>query len=192
MTGHDLTFFQSIPWCASLIKDPAYVAIPTSSRVSKKNTEDALFGDILKTNKTISACLSLYKKPAASTAPIEEVTTLLSLEPGLNGYANTCHGGIIATILDEFMGLLIAVNKDREAKAARVTRKPVEKIEELTAELTVKYLKPVTTPQTVRVKVWFSRAEGRKFWMQGTIEDKSGGVLARGEAFFVRIRKAVL
>ena len=192
MADHDLTFFQSIPWCASLINDPAYVAIPTTSRVSKENTEDALFGDILKTGKTISACLSLYKKPAASTASIEEVTTLLSLEPGLNGYANICHGGIIATILDEFMGLLISVNKDREAEVARATTKPAEKIEELTAELTIKYLKPVTTPQIVRVKVWFSRGEGRKFWMQGTIEDKSGGVLARGEAIFIRIRKGVL
>jgi hypothetical protein len=101
MAVYDLTFFQSVPWCASLINDPKYVTIPTNSRVSKESTEDALFGDILKSDKTISACLSLYKKPATSTASIEEVTTLLSLETGLNGYPKICHGGIVATILDE-------------------------------------------------------------------------------------------
>lgn len=192
MADDDLTFFQSIPWCASLINDPGFVAIPTISRVSKENTEDALFGDILKTEKTISACLSLYKKPAASTAPIEEITTLLSLQSGLNGYARICHGGIIATILDEVMGILLSVNKDREVEVARATGRPVEQMAEVTAELTVKYLKPVATPQSVRVKVWISRVEGRKFWMQGTIEDKSGTVLARGEAIFVRTRRGAL
>jgi acyl-coenzyme A thioesterase PaaI-like protein len=192
MGDDDLTFFQTIPWCASLINDPSYVTIPTISRVSKEDTEDALFGDILRTDKTIAACLSLYKKPAVSTAPIGEVTTLLSLEYGLNGYRHVCHGGIVATILDEVMGILLAVNKDREAEIARDTGKSVETMAEVTAELTVKYLKPVTTPQTVRVKAWLSRTEGRKFWVEGTIEDKSGTVLARGEALFVQIRKSVL
>ena len=84
------------------------------------------------------------------------------------------------------------MNKDREAEIVRATGKSVEEMAEVTAELTVKYLKPVSTPQTVRVKVWFSRTEGRKFWMEGTIEDKSSTVLARGEALFVRIRKSVL
>ncbi|KFZ17187.1 hypothetical protein V502_04694 [Pseudogymnoascus sp. VKM F-4520 (FW-2644)] len=192
MADDDLTFFQSIPWCASLINDPGFVTIPTISRVSKESTEDALFGDILKTDKTISACLSLYKKPATSTASIEEVTTLLSLESGLNGYARICHGGIVATILDEVMGILLSVNKDREAEVARATGGQVEQMAEVTAELTVKYLKPVETPRNVRVKVWISRREGRKFWMQGTIEDKSSTVLARGEAIFVRTRRGVL
>ncbi|KFY92157.1 hypothetical protein V500_04287 [Pseudogymnoascus sp. VKM F-4518 (FW-2643)] len=192
MADDDLTFFQSIPWCASFINDPGFVTIPTISRVSKESTEDALFGGILKTDKTISACLSLYKKPATSTASIEEVTTLLSLESGLNGYARICHGGIVATILDEVMGILLSLNKDREAEVARATGGQVEQMAEVTAELTVKYLKPVETPQNVRVKVWISRREGRKFWMQGTIEDKSSTVLARGEAIFVRTRRGVL
>ncbi|KFY45181.1 hypothetical protein V494_01106 [Pseudogymnoascus sp. VKM F-4513 (FW-928)] len=192
MADYDRTFFQSIPWCASLINDPGYVAMPTSSRVSKDSTEDALFGDVLKTDKTISACLSLYKKPAASTASIVEVTTLLALESGLNGYAHICHGGIIATILDEVMGLLLSVNKGREAEIAKFAEGTVERMAEVTAELTVKYLKPVTTPQTVRVKVWVSRTEGRKFWIQGTIEDKSSTVLSRGEAVFVRARRGSL
>jgi acyl-CoA thioesterase FadM len=90
------------------------------------------------------------------------------------------------------MGILLSVNKDREAEIARATGRSVERMAEVTAELTVKYLKPVSTPQNVRVKVWFSRAEGRKFWVQGTVEDKSSMVLARGEAIFVKTRRGVL
>lgn len=29
----------------------------------------------------------------------------------LNGYPHLCHGGIVATIMDEVMGTLLAVNK---------------------------------------------------------------------------------
>lgn len=192
MADYDLTLFQSIPWCASIINDPGYVTTPTNSRISKESTEDALFGDILKTDKTISACLSLYKKPADSTASIEEVTTFLALEPGLNGYLHICHGGIVATILDEVMGVLLSVNKDRETEVARSTGKPVERMAKVTAELTVKYLKPVATPQNVRVKAWFSKTEGRKFWIQGTVEDETSAILARGEAIFIRMRKGML
>ncbi len=189
MANHDLTYFQSIPWCASLLNDPRHVIISTNSREPKESTEDALFGETLKTDRTISACLSLYKKPATPNTRIEEVMTLLSLESGVNGYPHVCHGGIVATMLDEVMGILLAVNKDLEEDVARTTGGSAERMATVTAQLVVKYLKAIATPQNVCVKVWFSEIKGRKLWMQGTIEDETGTVLAGGEALFVQIRR---
>lgn len=190
MADNDLTFFQSIPWCASILDDSRRVIIPTNSRFPKESTEDAFFGDTLNTDRTVSACVSLYKTPVSPNAQIEEVTTLLSLGPGVNGYPHVCHGGMIATILDEVMGILLSVNKDREENSTRTTTgrspSPSERMATVTAELLVKYLKPVATPQTVCVKVWVSKYEGRKLWVQGTIEDEKCTVLARGEGLFVK------
>src|SRR5450755_3531882 len=59
-----------------------------------------------------------------------------SLDQRYTGPPGHCHGGIIATILDEAMG---KVNKLREVIA-------------LTSEITVNYLKPVPLKQPLRVE----------------------------------------
>ncbi|KAI9747156.1 MAG: hypothetical protein M1815_004557 [Lichina confinis] len=139
MTDVEVKYFETIPWCAKLLNDPDFVFFPTPSRRRKESTEDALFGETLKTDATIRACVSLYRRPERSGgAQIEEVRTLFALGDGVNGYPHSCHGGIVATIVDEVMGLLISVNRDMEDLTATVVT--------LTASLNVVYLKPVETP----------------------------------------------
>jgi len=82
-----------------------------------------------------------------------------------------CHGGIIATILDDAMG---KVNKLRQVIA-------------LTREMTVEYLKPVPLHKPLRV-------EGREVSVHGTqhinaaeIYNQKGEVLARSKGVFIAI-----
>lgn len=82
-----------------------------------------------------------------------------------------CHGGIIATILDDAMG---KVNKLREVVA-------------LTKEMTVEYLKPVPLHTPLRV-------EGREVSVHGTrhvnmaeILNEKNEVLARSKGVFIAI-----
>src|SRR5438477_8666761 len=114
MTYPDQDHFHSIPWCAKLLNEPEFIITPTFSRQYKESTEDALFAKTLKTDDTIGACLSLYKRPASGVSRINEVRTLLSLGYGVNGNSHLCHGGIVATIIDEVMGILLTVNKNLE------------------------------------------------------------------------------
>jgi len=138
ISDEDLAYFKSIPWCASLINDDSYTITPTWSREPKKSSEDLLFGETLHTDRTISACLSLYKKPAPLDRQIEEVKTLLALNAGVNGYPNVCHGGVVATMLDEVMGILLTLNKDRAGEIARAGGRVPERPATVTAELVVK------------------------------------------------------
>ncbi|WEW60264.1 hypothetical protein PRK78_005749 [Emydomyces testavorans] len=180
-----------MPWCSALLSDPRYAITSTESRTPKATTEDALFAETLNTAKTISACLSFYKKPANPREPIAEVRTLLSIESGLNGYPHVCHGGIIATVLDEGMGLLLSLNKDREEEAARASGRSVQRPATVTAELTVRYLKPVVTPQTICVIVELARVQGRKIWLQGTIKDYLGTAMVKAEGVFVQTGREI-
>src|ERR1700680_3245556 len=82
-----------------------------------------------------------------------------------------CHGGIIATILDEAMG---KVNKLRHVIA-------------LTSEITVKYLKPVPLKQPLRVESRELRVRGRKHINTEEILNEKGEVLARSEGLFIAI-----
>jgi len=82
-----------------------------------------------------------------------------------------CHGGIIATILDEAMG---KVNKLRHVVA-------------VTSEMTVKYLKPVPLKQPLRVESREVKVEGRKHINMAEILNEKGEVLARSQGLFIAI-----
>ena len=82
-----------------------------------------------------------------------------------------CHGGIIATILDEAMG---KVNKLRSVVA-------------LTSEITVNYLKPVPLNRPLRVESWEKRVRGRRHINIAEILNQKGDVLARSQGTFIAI-----
>jgi len=82
-----------------------------------------------------------------------------------------CHGGIIATILDEAMG---KVNKLRNVIA-------------LTSEITVHYLKPVPLNKPLRVESREVRVRGRKHINLAEILNQKGEVLARSQGQFIAI-----
>jgi uncharacterized protein (TIGR00369 family) len=82
-----------------------------------------------------------------------------------------CHGGIIATILDEAMG---KVNKLRHVVA-------------LTSEITVNYLKPVPLNRPLRVESREVKVTGRKHINMAEILNEKGEVLARSQGLFIAI-----
>jgi acyl-coenzyme A thioesterase PaaI-like protein len=118
--------------------------------------------------------------------------TLLTLARGLNGYPDVCHGGMVATIIDEVMGISASVFGRREMEIARARGEEgdVRRPPAMTAELVVTYRRPVRTPQTVCVNVWPGVKEGRKIWMHADVVDKDGLVLASGKGLFVQLARA--
>lgn len=82
-----------------------------------------------------------------------------------------CHGGIIATILDEAMG---KVNKLHQVVA-------------VTSEMTVNYLKPVPLKQPLRVESREVEVTGRKHINMAEILNEKGEVLARSRGLFIAI-----
>ena len=82
-----------------------------------------------------------------------------------------CHGGIIATILDEAMSKL---SKLRDVVAA-------------TSRMTVEYLRPVPLHRKLRVESRESGKRGRRLTRFAEILDEKGTVLARSRGVFVII-----
>src|ERR1022692_3754372 len=82
-----------------------------------------------------------------------------------------CHGGIIATILDEAMG---KVNKLRHVIA-------------VTSEMTVNYLKPVPLNKPLRVESREQEVTGRRHINVAEILNQKNEVLARGRGLFIAI-----
>ena len=82
-----------------------------------------------------------------------------------------CHGGIIATILDEAMG---KVNKLRHVVA-------------VTSQITVDYLKPVPLNKPLRVDSREVSVQGRQHINMAEIRNQKNEVLARGQGLFIAI-----
>ena len=174
-------YFRSIPWCAKLINDPETVIVPVSSRTHKENREDALFAETLNSDSTIRACLTFYQRPSSGLSSINEIYTLLSIGYGLNGHANVCHGGMVATLMDEVIGELIVVKKKMESSFAKDPT--------MTAYLNVTYLKPVKTPQVILAIATLRDIKGRKYYVDSSITDGKGVVLAKAEALLISVTK---
>jgi uncharacterized protein (TIGR00369 family) len=85
-----------------------------------------------------------------------------------------CHGGIIATILDDAMSKL---NKLRGVSAA-------------TSQMTVEYLKPVPLNKPLTVVSREVSKRGRRLTRSAEIIDQKGMVLARSRGVFVIIDPA--
>ena len=93
------------------------------------------------------------------------------LNERFTGPPGHCHGGIIATILDDAMSKL---NKLRDVVAA-------------TAELNITYLKPVPLRKPLRVESRELRKSGRTLIRTAEIFDEYGTLLAAGRGVFVII-----
>ena len=121
---------------------------------------------------------------------------LLHLGHDMASHAGICHGGVLATILDEILGTLAFL---------RVKRKNPESRGSVTANLNVDYVKPVGVPGAVMVKARVVREDGRKVYVDGEIvaipygapsggegEDQDGEgreeVCTKGRGLFVKLR----
>jgi uncharacterized protein (TIGR00369 family) len=93
------------------------------------------------------------------------------LSKRFTGPPGYCHGGIIATILDDAMSKL---NKLRDVIAA-------------TSQLSIEYLRPVPLRARLTVESRELNKRGRRLTHAAEILDQKGNVLARGRGVFVII-----
>lgn len=192
--------FLRIPWTASLINRSNLVFRVPGSRKYKSSGEDSFFAEILKTERTIRSCLAFYKKPSPQDECVEEISVLMTIGDGVNGHPKTMHGGLVASIIDEGMGILQNVNVERDHMVkvskgyAEGELPPEGGYSFYTAELKIKYLKPVLTPAPLICTARYQKREGRKEWIFAEIKQRIGAdedydgdevVCATGEALFI-------
>ncbi|KAJ8119533.1 hypothetical protein ONZ43_g3534 [Nemania bipapillata] len=182
MESQDYAHFAAIPWCTRHLQGDRLIIKTSPSRTIKPTGEDALFSETLNSESTIFRLLQVYEEPLSRTERVNEVKAFLTLGSGLNGYPDVCHGGLVTTILDEATGMLIPINQERKSIPSGTF---------MTAYLNTKFIRPVPTPITILARTWFTKVEGRKLFMQGTIEDENGIVLVQAEALYVQLKNSL-
>lgn len=137
--------------------------------------------ETLNTKSTIKAWLTMPKKPLSGNTSLSETRTLLSLGHAVNGYPGLVHGGIVGLIIDEAMGIMLQLNACR--RKGDLTS-PV-----MTAYLKTRFIRPVPTPSIVLLTAKLRERKGRKMYVDATVENETGDVLATGEALWVHAKE---
>jgi uncharacterized protein (TIGR00369 family) len=101
----------------------------------------------------------------------EQAVCDFNLPKRYEGPPGHCHGGIIATILDEAMG---KVNKLRDVVA-------------LTKSMEIDYMRPVPLYTDLRAIGWEQKVNGRVHINAAEIRNAAGEVLARSHGVFIAI-----
>lgn len=180
-------------WCLQVLRDPTLQPIATPSRLPKATTEDSFVAETLATDSTISAWQSFYKmhRPSESESESEsdsngsdspvagELITLLALGRGMNGHVNIIHGGLLATILDDTMGMVAGLHQSPGMST-------------YTATVSISYKKPVPAPGAIICRTWLEkRSGGRKLYLRGRIEGGDGdrALYADAESLWVEVKR---
>lgn len=179
----EVAHFRTIPWCAKHLAAPGLTIVPAFSRSSKPDLEDALLSQTLKTHDTISAYMCFYPEPKDELGNLPEVKAFITFGHLVGGYPGILHGGIVATVLDETLSFI--------TPGARLRWQNPNASAPVTAYLNTRYLMPVDIPGTYLVRVWLVKAEGRKTFVAGSIENESGEKVAEADALFVEVRPKI-
>lgn len=99
----------------------------------------------------------------------EQAVTEVRAQEQFEGYRGIYHGGIVSTLLDEVMiKALLALEKYT-----------------VTAEMTVRFLRPVRTGEKIRFVGRVTKSRGRVFLTEGTATAEDGQVFATAAAKYI-------
>ncbi|KAF2748003.1 hypothetical protein M011DRAFT_401476 [Sporormia fimetaria CBS 119925] len=185
--------FNETPWCKALITDPYWAPHRTRHqqarpRSKKYRKADAFFADTLSTDRTIRYCLTLKPREIKTTEPAYlEIRTIMDLGNGLTGHPSICHGGFVATMLDEVLGVLIQLNLEKKMEKLKREDRKHPGLSCFTAYLNTNYKRPVPAPGKVLCVAKFIMQERNKIYVSGSIEDGEGTVFTTGDGMFVEV-----
>lgn len=197
-----LNFFNKIDWCSRLINDSSTSSdlipghgqvipfIPPCSNPSSSEHDqfvDSTFSHNLDHNKPTICILSLFRPSDAShfydpSRPIDRVTTLFGMGHRTSGHKGIVHGGLIATMLDESLGIVSQLNVALGKSGYSPTALYV------TASLNIRYLAPLTTTETVVcVTAMIENMQGRNTALRAELTNSKGEIVAAAESLWVAV-----
>jgi len=187
--------FASRPWCYDIINSLWAGTLPWPSRPTPTPPGHpcSFFSQTVNTPTGVIAGHALWKLPSGQLYDSDphstegEAVLLVSLGTGLDYFPQTLHGGMVAALIDEAMGLLVFRKMGWTVGVGSNT---------VTAKMEIKLKGRVETPGVYMIRAWAdeqgSRSPGkrwedmRKLWARAHIVDGDGSVLIEARYLFVR------
>jgi len=171
--------FSRIPWCRAIIDDPGFKA--TTARIQKYPRHNPFWFEVVRKDLAVRAHCLLYRTPHDTIAESEmETRELIDFGFEVIGQRGICHGGFLATIVDEAAGAFLRVYELDNSRDPR------------TAYLNITYKKVVTAPGIVLVTTKFLSKDGRKMRLEVVFKDAQGDTCLVAEILYSTRRPGAL
>ncbi|KAL5358538.1 HotDog domain-containing protein [Aspergillus floccosus] len=183
----DIEFFSSQHVVATYLNSPLFEPVPFVTRHADRNasTSNSFFSKVLNTDGTNPHLLAMVRKAtpnlptnATESDPDPHFIVFVHLGPDLCGFQDTAHGGVLAALLDEALGLCAESNELVSNSQVRL----------YTASLEIAYRAPVFTPSVAVIKTWIRRREGRKCFLEAKLLSEDGKVQVEAKTLYVSAR----
>ncbi|PIG86240.1 hypothetical protein AARAC_004697 [Aspergillus arachidicola] len=196
-----LAFFSVRPSAAPYLSDASTLQpIPFATRFVKKDNSDTFFSQTINTDDTISQALALIRKDILRIDPKlgerelqsssdPDVVLLVHLGSQLNGFQDTIHGGVLASLLDEAFSCCVeSLSCCIDLKEQRAFNQRL-----YTASLNITYRQPVSSPGVYIVEARLGRRDGRKWFLDGRVLGEDGVARVEAKSLWIRAKdKSVL
>lgn len=161
-----------------MLDDPAWTSMNVDRPRHKGH--DPFWFELLNTPRGVRArCVLVRRPPPEKDQSDVEMRQFLDLGPALVGQQSICHGGFLATVMDEAGGILVqACGLDGGLPPFTVT-------------LNMTYHKPVPAPGVVLVTGKVIARDRRKTKLLTTIVDDGGATCVSAEVLFVRNKQSL-
>ncbi|KAE8142290.1 HotDog domain-containing protein [Aspergillus pseudotamarii] len=188
ISPQDIEYFASLPFASSYLNSALYEPVPFITRYNTKGTSNKFFSKVINTADTIPHLLALVRVPDSKQNQIPnerddarpDFVVFVSLGPDLCGFQDTAHGGVLAALLDEALGLC--------AEATELVSKGDTRL--YTAGLEISYRSPVYAPSVAMIKTWVTKRQGRKWFLEAQVLDQDGVVKVEAKTLYISSRAA--
>ncbi|KAE8383272.1 HotDog domain-containing protein [Aspergillus bertholletiae] len=191
----DIEYFASLPFASPYLNSQLYEPVPFITRYDTKDTSNKFFSKVINTANTIPHMLALVRVPDSKPSPTldqrddtsptpsaklapPDFVVFVSLGPDLCGFQDTVHGGVLAALLDEALGLC--------AEAKELVSNSHTRL--YTAGLEISYRSPVHAPSVAMIKTWVTKRHGRKWFLEAQVLDQDGRVKAEAKTLYISSR----
>lgn len=172
MALDDKAHFRNMAWCKAVVEDTAFES--ANPRFQKHVGHDPFWFEILCKGNALRAHCLLYRKPQTNIADeVMETKELIDFSGEVTGQNGICHGGFLATLVDEAAGAFLRVYLLDNSRDPR------------TAFLNITYKKVVPSPGVVMITTKFLSKQGRKMRLQVTFTDSSGDTCLVAEILYI-------
>ncbi|KAE8157275.1 HotDog domain-containing protein [Aspergillus tamarii] len=186
ISPQDIEYFASLPFASAYLNSPLYEPVPFITRYNTQDTSNKFFSKVINTADTIPHLLALNRVPdSKSNQTTDErddanpdFVVFVSLGRDLCGFQGTAHGGVLAALLDEALGLC--------AEATEIVSKGDTRL--YTAGLEISYRSPVHAPSVAMIKTWVTKRQGRKWFLEAQVLDQDGVVKVEAKTLYISSR----
>ncbi|KAF2839828.1 hypothetical protein M501DRAFT_1003296 [Patellaria atrata CBS 101060] len=199
------SIFSALPWALPLLNSPEWV-VAERFRMDPAYPIDSFVRDRVHGPNGLLYQAELYKVPSSPSSSIEETVSLFSFAEGLMGFSGITHGGALATMLDESVGFAMVANERQRdspwndwnpASDASLleTMDSVTMMQKLkgfyvTANLDIRFLRPVLCPNVVGVHTRVIENNGKSMKIRGVMKDAKSEELATVDTIWIKLGRA--